>query len=136
MVVEITNDSSLVGIREVRRVTSLESCLNVCQICAGLVYYPDNTCVIFNKLDRIVFSSFGATCCFAVENEDKMECTRCEGNQSDEGTVSISSKGTISLLLHNVKRILSLNNFTKLNMYSNKFSAWILVMIQEGNRVG
>ncbi|VDK73888.1 unnamed protein product [Litomosoides sigmodontis] len=90
MVVEITNDSSLVGIREVRRVASLENCLSVCQLCAGLVYYPDNTCVIFNKLDRIVFSSFGATCCFAVEDEGRMECTRCEGNQSDEGIVSIS----------------------------------------------
>ncbi|VBB26587.1 unnamed protein product [Acanthocheilonema viteae] len=72
-VMDITDNSSLMGIREVRRVTSLENCLNVCQRCVGLVHYPDNTCIIFNKLDRVVFSSFGATCCFAVENQDEME---------------------------------------------------------------
>lgn len=84
---EITDDSSLVGIREVSRVTSLENCLNICQRCAGLVHYPDNTCIIFNKLDRVVLSSFGATCCFAVESQDKVECTRCDGNRPDEGIV-------------------------------------------------
>ncbi|OZC08978.1 hypothetical protein X798_04065 [Onchocerca flexuosa] len=69
------------------RVTSLENCLSFCQRCAALVHYPDNTCIIFNKLDRNVLSSFGATCCFVVENQQEMECNRCDGNQLDQGMV-------------------------------------------------
>lgn len=87
-VMEITDDSSLVGIREVIRVTSLENCLNHCRRCTGLVHYPDNTCIIFNKLDRTVLSSYGATCCFAIKNQDEMECIRCDRDHLNEGTVS------------------------------------------------
>ncbi|VDM99597.1 unnamed protein product [Thelazia callipaeda] len=85
--IEIVEDRKMMGIREVVRVNSLQSCIKHCGTCSGLVHYPDNVCVIFNHYKRIVLSSFGATCCSAVNGKMQMKCVHCDGANSDQTAV-------------------------------------------------